>query len=166
MRYPNSDTINNFSHLPPHYSSVSSSFLSSPFHFLCSFVRMTDTSIRTRAWMPFFLSAFIFILINSICAAKSPPEDLIRSLRSSSSPLILPLVLSTNSSPPSVEGNFRRQLQKEMHRSDNARMRLYDDLLTNGYLHSSSSSSSFDSFIYVSLFVWILEMLCFEITLG
>ncbi|XXG56973.1 hypothetical protein AAC387_Pa03g4256 [Persea americana] len=98
---------------------------------------MTGTSIRARASMPFCFSAFIFILINSISAhfssAKSPPEDLIRSLRSSSSPVILPLVLSTNSSPPSMEGNFRRQLQKEMHRSDNARMRLYDDLLTNGY---------------------------------
>lgn len=128
----------------------------------------TGTSIYAQARMPFFFSVFIFILINSICAhfssAKSPPEDLIRSLRSSSSPLILPLVLSTNSSPPSIEGNFRRQLQKEMHRSDNARMRLYDDLLTNGYLHHPPPPPLVHSSMFLDLFgYWIL---CFEITLG
>ncbi|MCL7032136.1 hypothetical protein MKW94_016403, partial [Papaver nudicaule] len=47
--------------------------------------------------------------------------------------MILPLYRKTPNSSKFVEENFHRQLKEAEHRHPNARMRLHDDLLTNGY---------------------------------
>ncbi|RZC66991.1 hypothetical protein C5167_010681 [Papaver somniferum] len=50
-----------------------------------------------------------------------------------STPMILPLYRKTPNSSKFVQENFHRQLKEAEHRHPNARMRLHDDLLTNGY---------------------------------
>ncbi|XP_077233719.1 aspartic proteinase Asp1-like [Tasmannia lanceolata] len=71
----------------------------------------------------------LLILLSNIMAVD--PYNLVRP---SGPSMILPLILSSpNSSRNSIPGNYRRHLQKEEPRIANARMRLYDDLLTNGY---------------------------------
>lgn len=91
------------------------------------FVPMPGTSTHAQAWL---LLLFFISIRTRLCSA----DDLIRSFPPSA--MVLPLALSTNSSRPSFEGNFRRLLRREMMRNTpNARMRLYDDLLTNGYFN-------------------------------
>ncbi|XP_043713676.1 aspartic proteinase 36-like [Telopea speciosissima] len=100
----------------------------------------------TTAWF-WVLSAFVimasigidpFIVFASSLEVSADLNSVLRSPgkinRRGSQPMILPLFLSSpNSSRQSFEGNFRRQLQKAEHQNPNAHMRLYDDLLMNGY---------------------------------
>ncbi|KAI3922365.1 hypothetical protein MKX01_006054 [Papaver californicum] len=53
--------------------------------------------------------------------------------KSLSSPMVLPLYRKTPNSSKFVQENFHRQLKEAEHWHPNARMRLHDDLLTNGY---------------------------------
>lgn len=91
---------------------------------------MPSSSIHAQAWL---LLLFISVCIRThLCSAA---DDLIRSFPASA--MVLPLALSINSSRPSIEGNFRRLLRREtIHNTPDARMRLYDDLLANGYFSS------------------------------
>ncbi|KAJ8640720.1 hypothetical protein MRB53_017414 [Persea americana] len=88
---------------------------------------MPSSSIHAQAWL---LLLFISVCIRThLCSAA---DDLIRSFPASA--MVLPLALSINSSRPSIEGNFRRLVRREtIHNTPDARMRLYDDLLANGY---------------------------------
>ncbi|KAF9619595.1 hypothetical protein IFM89_007916 [Coptis chinensis] len=74
---------------------------------------------------------FFFLFIISVSGGNQD-DMLIRSLGSSA--MILPLFRSTpNSSEQQLPISFRRQLKMLQSRHPNARMRLYDDLLSNGY---------------------------------
>ncbi|XP_058069997.1 aspartic proteinase 36-like isoform X2 [Magnolia sinica] len=68
------------------------------------------------------------------CSAHGDPVNLVRPFPAGHS-MVLPLFLSSpNSSRQSLDGSHRRHLQKEDRWiTPNARMALYDDLLTNGY---------------------------------
>ncbi|XP_058080308.1 aspartic proteinase 36-like [Magnolia sinica] len=102
---------------------------------------MPDPSTSAPSWVRRLPSGLLLLFLSvlthhpsgiSSSHLPSDPINFVRPLRPSSS-MILPLTLSfPNSSQPSIEGNFRRQLQKE-HQTPDARMRLHDDLLTNGY---------------------------------
>ncbi|KAJ4963435.1 hypothetical protein NE237_023374 [Protea cynaroides] len=87
----------------------------------------------------FLIVAFVGIAPIIVFAEVSvDPNSLLRSpgniSRPGAQPMILPLFLSSpNSSRHSFEGNFHRQLQNAEHQNPNAHMRLYDDLLLNGY---------------------------------
>ncbi|XP_077233718.1 aspartic proteinase 36-like [Tasmannia lanceolata] len=73
-----------------------------------------------------FSTIFLLILLSEIMAVD--PYNLVRP---SGPSMILPLLLSyANSSRNFIPGNYRRHLEPRM---PNARMRLYDDLVTNGY---------------------------------
>lgn len=83
-------------------------------------------------------AVFIYCLVVlCLCDAFVSASDAIQDSDAIRRPMILPLYLS---SPKSSHYNHRRafdgrRLQKsELPRSPYARMRLYDDLLTNGYL--------------------------------
>ncbi|XP_068656503.1 aspartic proteinase 36-like [Aristolochia californica] len=79
----------------------------------------------------FFLTA---LLADDLFAdARSDPNKYNAPLQTGSA-MILPLVLTApNSSRLFNHRNFHRQLHKDSSQKPNARMRLYDDLLTNGY---------------------------------
>ncbi|KAL6013198.1 hypothetical protein ACLOJK_003690 [Asimina triloba] len=93
---------------------------------------MPDPSTSAPSCVRRTPSLFFLLLLVSLLVRPSSSDP--ASLRRPS-PMILPLTLSyANSSRPSMEGIFRRQLKNENHQPPpNARMRLYDDLLTNGY---------------------------------
>ncbi|OVA01001.1 Peptidase A1 [Macleaya cordata] len=92
-----------------------------------------DRRSRIRIISDFFFISFIgFIISSSVTKVCGDRENVLH--RSLGPSMVLPLFLSTpNSSQQFAEGNFRRQLKKAEHRLPNARMRLYDDLLANGY---------------------------------
>ncbi|XP_010277145.1 PREDICTED: aspartic proteinase-like protein 2 [Nelumbo nucifera] len=83
----------------------------------------------------------IYLSFSSFCSSlevRGDPDNYRRSFHGSGRrrgpSIILPLFLSfPNSSRTFVEGKFRRQLQTAEHQPSNAHMRLYDDLLSNGY---------------------------------
>ncbi|XP_010271625.1 PREDICTED: aspartic proteinase PCS1-like isoform X2 [Nelumbo nucifera] len=77
-------------------------------------------------------------ICSSSLALAGDHDNFLRSFhasdRRSGPAMIFPLFLSSpNSSRSFVEDNFRRQLQTAGHQVPNAHMRLYDDLLLNGY---------------------------------
>ncbi|CAD5182531.1 unnamed protein product [Musa acuminata subsp. malaccensis] len=83
-----------------------------------------------------FLPGLLFLA--SLAAGDGSPEPFLQTLTGGGVPsaMVLPLVLSyANSSRRSNVGRRfgRRQLQREDPSTATARMRLYDDLLTNGY---------------------------------
>ncbi|KAF8410158.1 hypothetical protein HHK36_002680 [Tetracentron sinense] len=103
-----------------------------------------------RAWFRVASAILIALFIgidssgffSSALDVAGDPEILLRSFPrgqarggGGGSSMVFPLFLSSpKSSRRFFEGNFRRQLQKaENHNIPNARMRLYDDLLSNGY---------------------------------
>ncbi|WOL00571.1 hypothetical protein Cni_G09284 [Canna indica] len=93
------------------------------------------------------LASFSFLLV-LVCLASGngdavgSPEPFLHTLAGDgqgTQPMVLPLVLAyANSSRRSSVSRYfaRRQLQKEVISVASARMRLYDDLLTNGYYTS------------------------------
>ncbi|KAF8377612.1 hypothetical protein HHK36_030994 [Tetracentron sinense] len=91
----------------------------------------------SRAWVrvasALFIISFIRIYPSGVYSSElkvsGDPNSLLRS-----STMVFPLFLSSpNSSRQFLKGNFHRQLQKAKRHTPNSHMRLYDDLLSNGY---------------------------------
>ncbi|XP_068654593.1 aspartic proteinase 36-like isoform X2 [Aristolochia californica] len=88
---------------------------------------------NSRACVQIFFFLIALLADDPLAAARSDPNKSNASLPTGLA-MILPLVLSVpNSSRLSTRQDFHRQLRKDSSQKPNARMRLHDDLLTNGY---------------------------------
>lgn len=125
-----------------HSTSLScNSMAATPSHFI-------STSISISIILLIFSSLMEFLVLSS--ANPTSPALLLHSLPA----MVLPLYLSTPNSSSRTSYNPRRLLQRsESLNRPNARMRLYDDLLRNGYVPQNTLHSS----LFIIIIIVILS---------